>query len=139
MSLPPSARGARSCDPEPSELHEPGPRVKTCSSSCLSWLHPLRSWSLRQTRGGSLWRLEQFRLEAADAKTDQRRFHAIDDPSAFTDQAFALAAWAPGVFFLKRWDRESFAVTGLTTQPSQEHTDEHFGVETIRLCPAMLA
>jgi peptidoglycan hydrolase-like protein with peptidoglycan-binding domain len=27
--------------------------VKTCSSSCLSWLHPLRSWSLRQTRGGS--------------------------------------------------------------------------------------
>src|ERR1035437_7790375 len=54
MSLPPSARGARSCDPEPSELHEPGPRVKTCSSSCLSWLHPLRSWSLRQTRGGSV-------------------------------------------------------------------------------------
>jgi hypothetical protein len=33
----------------------------------------------------------QFRLEAADAKTDQRRFHAIDNPRAFTDQAFALA------------------------------------------------
>src|SRR5580704_16735240 len=52
-SLPPTARGARSRDPEPSEPHGPGPRVKTCSSSCLSWLHPLRSWSLRQTRGGS--------------------------------------------------------------------------------------
>src|SRR5258707_12933083 len=52
------------------------------------------------------------------AKTDQRRFHAIDNPSAFTDQAFALAAWAPGVFFLKRWDRDHSAVTGFTTQPS---------------------
>src|SRR6266699_2167486 len=54
MSPPPTARGARSRDPEPSEPHGPGPRVNTCSSSCLSWLHPLRSWSLRQTRGGSL-------------------------------------------------------------------------------------
>ncbi|MGY4471668.1 Ca2+-binding RTX toxin-like protein [Bradyrhizobium sp. LB9.1b] len=27
--------------------------MKTCLSSCSSWLHPLRSWSLRQTRGGS--------------------------------------------------------------------------------------
>src|SRR6266699_3674126 len=53
MSPPPTARGARSRDPEPSEPHGPGPRVNTCSSSCLSWLHPLRSWSLRQTRGGS--------------------------------------------------------------------------------------
>src|SRR6476660_914349 len=54
MSLPPSAMGARSRDPEPSEPHGPGPRVKICSWSCLSWLHPLRSWSLRQTRGGSV-------------------------------------------------------------------------------------
>src|SRR5262252_8431746 len=52
MSLPPSAKGARRRDPEPSEPHGPGPQAKTCSSSCLSWLHPLRSWSLRQTRGG---------------------------------------------------------------------------------------
>src|SRR5271165_5708631 len=53
MSLPPTAKGARRRDPEPSEPHGPGPQAKTCSSSCLSWLHPLRSWSLRQTRGGS--------------------------------------------------------------------------------------
>src|ERR1700675_60999 len=53
MSPPPSARGAGRRDPEPSEPLGSGPRVKTCSSSCLSWLHPLRSWSLRQTRGGS--------------------------------------------------------------------------------------
>src|ERR1700682_5043238 len=59
-----------------------------------------------------LWRLEQLRLEAADTKTDQRRFHAIDNPSAFSGQAFALAAWAPGVFPLQRWDRDHFAVRG---------------------------
>src|SRR4029453_16882091 len=53
MSPPPSAKDARRCDPEPSEPRGPGPQPKTCSSSCLSWLHPLRSWSLRQTRGGS--------------------------------------------------------------------------------------
>jgi hypothetical protein len=28
---------------KPSESRGPGPRMKTCSSSCLSWLHPLRS------------------------------------------------------------------------------------------------
>jgi hypothetical protein len=28
-------------------------QARTCSLSCLSWLHPLKSWSLRQTRGGS--------------------------------------------------------------------------------------
>jgi hypothetical protein len=66
----------------------------------------------------ALWRLEQFRLEAADAETDQRRFHPIDNPGAFTDQSFALAAGTPGVFFLKRWDRDHFAMTRLITQPS---------------------
>jgi len=29
------------------------PRAQTCSSSCSSWLHLLRSWSLRQAWGGS--------------------------------------------------------------------------------------
>src|SRR3954449_5403922 len=36
-----------------SEPRVHAPREKTCSSSCLSSLHLLRSWSLRQTRGGS--------------------------------------------------------------------------------------
>src|SRR4051812_2287715 len=54
MSPPPSERGDRSHDPGPSGPLGPGPRVKTCLSSCLSWLHPLMSWSLRQTRGGSV-------------------------------------------------------------------------------------
>lgn len=53
-SPPPSARDARSRDPKPSEPHAPGPRLKTCSLSCSSWLHLLKSWSLRQSRGGSL-------------------------------------------------------------------------------------
>jgi hypothetical protein len=42
----PIATDDRPHDPEPSELHGPAPRW-----SVLSWLHPLRSWSLRQTRG----------------------------------------------------------------------------------------
>src|SRR5260370_35844109 len=41
----------------------------------------------------ALWRLEQFRIEAADAKTAQRRFHAIDITRPFTDHDFALAPW----------------------------------------------
>jgi hypothetical protein len=40
-------------DSEPSEPRELGPRVKICSWSCSSWFHPLRSWSLQQTRDGS--------------------------------------------------------------------------------------
>src|SRR5262245_62116905 len=40
-------------DPTPSAPRGHGPLAKTCSLSCSSSLHPLRSWSLRQTRGGS--------------------------------------------------------------------------------------
>ena len=51
---PPSARHARPRAPEPSEPHGSGLQVRICSSSsCLSWLHLLKSWSLRQSRGGS--------------------------------------------------------------------------------------
>src|SRR5271154_495564 len=39
-------------DPKPSAPRELAPQARTCSLSCLSWL-PLKSWSLRQTRGGS--------------------------------------------------------------------------------------
>ena len=31
----------------------------------VPWLHPLKSWSLRQTRGGSLW-VHQIQLTIAD-------------------------------------------------------------------------
>src|ERR1019366_100003 len=50
---PPSARHARPRGPEPSAPLGPGLRERICSSSCLSWLHLLKSWSLRQSRGGS--------------------------------------------------------------------------------------
>src|SRR5215207_10280893 len=37
--------------------HECGPRERICLSFCSSWLHLLKSWSLRSTRGGSeFWR-----------------------------------------------------------------------------------
>src|SRR5271169_5962798 len=53
---PPSARHARPHDPEPSAPLETALQERICSSSCLSWLHLLKSWSLRQSRGGS-WRV----------------------------------------------------------------------------------
>src|SRR5215204_3582756 len=50
---PPSAKCARLRDPEPAAPHGRGPRERTCLSFCSSWLHLLKSWSLRSTRGGS--------------------------------------------------------------------------------------
>src|SRR3981189_624300 len=50
---PPSARHVRPHGPEPSAPHGFGLQERICSSSCLSWLHLLKSWSLRQSRGGS--------------------------------------------------------------------------------------
>src|SRR5664280_2722053 len=54
---PPTARHVGPHGPEPSAPHGSGPQERICSSSCLSWLHLLKSWSLRQSRGGSLLRL----------------------------------------------------------------------------------
>src|ERR1022692_3243795 len=51
---PPSARHVRPHDPEPSAPHGSGPQERSYLSSCLSWLHLLKSWSLRQSRGGSV-------------------------------------------------------------------------------------
>jgi hypothetical protein len=51
--------------------------VKTCSSSCSSWLHPLRSWSLRQTRGGSFRDSAIRRASALVA--NHRRFAILSD------------------------------------------------------------
>src|ERR1700691_2112210 len=50
---PPSARHARLRDPKPFAPRGRAPRKRTCWSSCLSWPHLLRSWSLRSTRSGS--------------------------------------------------------------------------------------
>src|SRR5262245_25609692 len=44
---------ARPRGPQPSGPRAPGPREKTCCWSASSWLHLLRSWSLRSTRRGS--------------------------------------------------------------------------------------
>ena len=45
--------GAGPRDPAPFAQRGLEPQVRTCSSSCSASLQPLRSWSLRQTRGGS--------------------------------------------------------------------------------------
>src|SRR5215475_10174336 len=50
----PTATHAHARDPTLAAPHARGPLAKTCSSFCLSSLHLLRSWSLRQTRGDSV-------------------------------------------------------------------------------------
>ncbi|MBN3535812.1 zincin-like metallopeptidase domain-containing protein [Sphingomonas pseudosanguinis] len=45
--------GDRARGPAPSVPLARGLQAQTCSSSCSYRLHLLRSWSLRQTRGGS--------------------------------------------------------------------------------------
>src|SRR6478672_7501741 len=49
---PPIARRARLGGPGPSEPRGHGPRGNT-GELASSWLHPLKSWSLRETRDGS--------------------------------------------------------------------------------------
>ena len=85
-----------------------------------------------------LGRSAQFRLEAANAKPDQRRLHPVDDPRPLFDQVLTLAVWAFGIFFLRRRDGDHPAMPPLTTHPSDKYTQQHCGVEPIRLCPTML-
>src|SRR6267142_2662680 len=66
---PPSARHARPRAPEPSEPHGSALQVRICSSSCLSWLHLLKSWSLRQSRGGSPSRTHGSRWGGQQSET----------------------------------------------------------------------
>src|SRR4051812_28553249 len=53
----PIATDAHVRDPAPAVQRGNGSQAKTCCLSDCSWLHPLKSWSLRQIRGGSLCRL----------------------------------------------------------------------------------
>src|SRR3954465_16061125 len=50
----PIATDAHVRDPAPAVQRGNGSQAKTCCLSDCSWLHPLKSWSLRQTRGGSI-------------------------------------------------------------------------------------
>src|SRR5689334_17681565 len=50
----PSATDAHVRDPAPAAPRGNEPQAKICCLSDCSWLHPLKSWSLRQTRGGSI-------------------------------------------------------------------------------------
>src|SRR3954453_3689073 len=49
----PIATDAHVRDPAPAVQRGNGSQAKACCLSDCSWLHPLKSWSLRQTRGGS--------------------------------------------------------------------------------------
>src|SRR6516165_8214537 len=49
----PIATDAHVRDPAPAAPRGNGPQARTCCLSACSWLHLLKSWSLRQTRSGS--------------------------------------------------------------------------------------
>lgn len=60
---------ARPDDRTPSEPPETALQVKICSSLPCSLLHPLKGWSLRQTRRGSiLYRASPRHAQAGDCK-----------------------------------------------------------------------
>src|SRR3954447_20351058 len=54
VKQPCTATGAQLGGQTPSAPLETEPQLKTCSSLACSSLHPLKAWSLRQTRRGSL-------------------------------------------------------------------------------------
>src|ERR1700675_3957706 len=118
MSPPPSARGAGRRDPEPSEPLGSGPRVKTCSSSCLSWLHPLRSWSLRQTRGGSVFEKESAAGSATSTIVSNFSYAPTGDVSSiqFGNGTVTTNSYNPGALY-----RLSNKVT---TLPSSTHAQD---------------
>src|SRR5438128_12303254 len=68
LRSPPIASHARPAAPTPAAPPAPAPPVRT--RSVVPWLHPLKSWSLRQSRGGSepgerlLWLLPRRHLHA---------------------------------------------------------------------------
>src|SRR3954453_16044772 len=52
----------------PSEPLATAPQLKTCSSLACSLLHPLKAWSLRQTRGGSDRDSQDDRISSVSAR-----------------------------------------------------------------------
>src|SRR5271154_2322456 len=74
----PNATYVHARDPKPSAPRELAPQARTCSLSCLSWLHPLKSWSLRQTRGGSLLPLAPQQDDLRPSLRFQRELRAAD-------------------------------------------------------------
>jgi hypothetical protein len=84
-------------------------------------------------------RLRELGLERPQAEPNEGCLHAVDDPRPLADEVLALAAGAFSVLFLDRRHRDHLAVPRLTAQPAQKHPDQHLGIETVRLGPAMLA
>src|SRR5262249_44385269 len=86
----------------------------------------------------ALCRLAQLWLEAADAQPRHGTLHPIDQPCLFPDQQLALAAGAPGILLLQRWDRRHRAMIPLAAQPAQKHPLQQLDVQPIRLRPLVL-
>src|SRR3954454_11096104 len=63
----PIATDAHVRDPAPAVQRGNGSQAKTCCLSDCSWLHPLKSWSLRQTRGGSPGPFSRYLFHTLDS------------------------------------------------------------------------
>src|SRR5205085_10078175 len=80
----------------------------------------------------------QFRIETADAQSDQGCFHAINEAASLTNKTLALAARPLAILLIECWDGHHFAVITLATQPSQEGTLQVLRVQPIGLSTPVL-
>ena len=95
----------------------------------------LRRAQAVKTPGGPF----QLGIEAADAESNERRLHSIDDPTSLSDEAVTLAIGPLCILVLYCRDRDHLAVITLAAQPAEKGAFEQLGVETIGLGAPVLA
>src|SRR3954464_10133817 len=83
--------------------------------------------------------LAQRRLKGADPEARQHCLHPGREARPVADELFVLAARPFGVFVRDRRNRRHAAVALLAPQPAGEGAQQQLRVETIGLCPSVLA
>jgi two-component system, sensor histidine kinase PdtaS len=104
--------------------------VKTCSSSCLSWLHFLKSWSLRQSRGGShtILATTQAIAHGLFEAIDENDWESIERSKQLHDYLSATANKFPEIHGIYFNDAEGRARLNSVSFPAAPHsiTDREF-------------
>src|SRR3954468_1770554 len=83
--------------------------------------------------------LAQRRLKGADPEARQHCLHPVHEARTVADELFVLAARSLGVFVPDRRNRRHAAVALLAPQPTEEGAHQQLRVQTIGLCPSVLA
>src|SRR5436190_635145 len=106
----PIATDAHVRDPAPAAPRGNGPQARTCCLSACSWLHLLKSWSLRLTRSGSKLRRPFLALPDHQERTGQivLRGGPIKRHALAIQPLQRLAIGAHGLF---KGHRPAFAVS----------------------------